>query len=93
MEYLKVSWIHEFMDEPTLFYSELDENRYEKRKIEIYKDSSFGLASENFEFGGAILSTEPVPTIVEIKNDSQFLPQIITRSEFEEIWGEYNNYL
>ena len=93
MEYLKVSWIHEFDDEPSQLYSELDKSRHETRKIEIYKDDTFGLASTNFEFGGTTLSIEPVPTIEEIKEDPQFLPQIITKNEFEKVWVEYNNFL
>jgi hypothetical protein len=93
MVYLKVTWVHEFDDEPFLLYSELDKNRSEIRKIEIYKDGSFGIATTNFEFGGTMLSKEPIPSIEDIKEDSQFLPCIITEYEFEEIWLKYKNYL
>ena len=33
MKYIKVRWIHDFEDDPILIYSELDENRFETRKI------------------------------------------------------------
>lgn len=88
-----VSWVHNFDDEPILFYSELDEKRNEIRKIEIYRDESFGLASLSFEFGGAGLSLEPVPSFEEIKEDPQFLPKVISKDEFEQIWAEYLNFL
>jgi hypothetical protein len=93
MQYLKVAWIHDFDDEPSLIYSEIDDQRYETRKIEIYKDDSFGLAGKTLEFGGTRLGLEPVPEIDEIKDDTQFVPQYITPDEFEGAWSEYLNYL
>lgn len=93
MECLKASWIHDLDDEPILTYHELDDNRNELRKIEIYKDESFGLADLTFEFGGARLGLEPVPTIDEINSDPEFVAQVINKEEFDEVWEEYNNYL
>jgi hypothetical protein len=93
MEYLKVSWIHDLKDEPILLYSEIDENRFEVRKIEIYKDDSFGLAMSAYNFGGTLLGLEPLPDISEIANDSQFIPQNISKDEFEEVWLEYTSLL
>lgn len=90
---MQVSWIHDFDDEPILFYSELDEARNEVRKIEIYQDGSFGLASEDFDFGGALLSEVPVPSIDEVSRDTQFIAKLITKDEFEEVWLEYANFL
>ena len=55
MEYLKVSWIHDHEDDPVLFYCELDHERYEVRKIEIYRNGSFGLASLDYEYNGSML--------------------------------------
>jgi hypothetical protein len=92
MEYFKASWIHDLKDQPILFYSELDNDRYEVRKIEIYKDDSFGFADTSFEFGGAALGTVSVPSIEEINSDPQFLANVITKEEFEEIWTAYNNF-
>lgn len=93
MKYLKVAWIHDFDDEPSIIYSEIDDSRFEKRKIEIYKDDSFGLADQNLEFGGTRLGLEPIPEIKEIKIDTQFIPQYISKDEFEETWLEYLNFL
>jgi hypothetical protein len=93
MEYFKASWLHSLDDEPILFYSEIDENRNEIRKVEIYRDNSFGLADLNFEFGGARLGLESVPPIDEINSQAEFLAQSITREEFEEVWHEYTRFL
>ncbi len=84
--YIKVEWIHEFCDEPITLYSELDADNNEIRKIEIYKDGSYGYANDAIEFGGAMLSLEPLPTIDEIASDGQFKPKQITKDEFEKIW-------
>lgn len=45
MEYIKVRWIHDHEDEPILLYSELDHDRFELRKVEVYEDGSAGWAS------------------------------------------------
>lgn len=87
--YLKVTWIHDFDDEPVLLYSEVDENNFESRKVEIYKDNRFGLAMHNYDFGGTLLGSEPVPAVSEIAEDPQFIPVSISKEEFEEIWVEY----
>src|SRR6185295_1628385 len=38
MDYVKVWWKHDNPSMPTLLYSELDERRWETRKIEIFGD-------------------------------------------------------
>lgn len=93
MEYLKVIWLHSFEDEPILLYSEIDDKRFETRKIEIYKDDSFGLAMQSYEFGGTFLGIEPVPFSDEIKKDTQFIPALISKEEFESVWDEYISLL
>jgi hypothetical protein len=93
MEYLQITWIHDFEDEPVLLYSEIDNDRNEIRKIEVYKDDSFGLATKNYEFGGTRLSLEPIPKIDEIAEDTQFITKTISKKEFDTIWHEYYNML
>jgi len=43
MTYLKVKWIHSHPDAPVLLYSELDRERWEVRKVEVFRDGSLGL--------------------------------------------------
>ena len=91
MEYLKVSWIHEDDNFPILLYSELDEERYEVRKIEIYRNDLFGLASLNCEYNGSILGAGPVPDTTEINKEPEFIVHETTKEEFEEVWMRYTS--
>jgi hypothetical protein len=93
MEYLKISWLHRFEDEPVFLYSEIDGQRFENRKIEIYPDGSFGIANSNFHFGGTALSDTVMPGIEDISEDKLFIPELISQAEFELIWNEYYYFL
>lgn len=86
--FLKVEWIHHFQDEPILIYSELDDQRYEIRKIEIFRDGSMTFASEEKQTGSTFLSEMPLPTIEEIGRDPQFIPSIISAEEFHRLWAK-----
>jgi hypothetical protein len=93
MEYLKISWLHRFEDEPVFLYSEIDGQRFENRKIEIYPDGSFGIANCNFHFGGTALSDTIMPDIEDISEDKLFIPELISQAEFELIWNQYYYFL
>lgn len=93
MTYLMVSWIHDFEDEPILIFSEVDEMRNELRKIEFYRDESFGIASRSIAFGGSELGLDKIPDPDEIRSDPQFLVREITSEEFEENWRACLNFL
>ncbi|MEC5144047.1 hypothetical protein [Chitinophaga sp. 212800010-3] len=93
MEYLKVSWLHPFEDEPVCLYTEINPQRFEKRKIEIYPDGSFGIASSHFRFGGTALLDVLMPDMEDIINDSQLVPEFISQAEFELVWNQYYYFL
>jgi hypothetical protein len=84
--YLRVKWKHSSSTYPILLYSELDSERWETRKIEVYANGRCGFASASGAAGGAQLGKCPVPTLTEIASDPQFEPVEITRAEFEELW-------
>jgi hypothetical protein len=86
MKYIRVKWIHNFAVEPVLIYSELDENRWEHRKVEIFATGRQDYASQFESQGDARLSTEPLPSIEEIALDNQFEIIEIDQSEFNRIW-------
>ncbi|AZS13828.1 DUF6881 domain-containing protein [Paenibacillus lutimineralis] len=83
MKYLKCKWIHDFMNEPTIIISEIDENRFETRKIEIFRDGKFGLAALNLEYMNTRLGEVPLPDM-----DEQFEVQSISSQEFNEMWRD-----
>jgi len=87
MAYLKVKWIHTFSDEPVLLYSELDRERWEVRKVEVFPSGRMGYAGPGCAVGGTNLSKEPLPPFEQIADDPEFEPSVISKSEFDEIWA------
>jgi hypothetical protein len=90
MNYIKIKWIHSHPDDPVLLYSELDSERWEKRKVEVFQDGHCGYASLTESCGPTRLGEEPIPPLDEIASDAQFDPVEITREEFEAIWAKRN---
>lgn len=84
--YIKVAWKHEHRDEPVLLYSELDGERWEIRKVELFRDGSMAHADE-YMADGSMLGLIPVPSMVEIASQPEFAPALIARDEFEDIWS------
>ncbi|MGL4963276.1 MAG: DUF6881 domain-containing protein [Inquilinus sp.] len=87
MEYIRVRWLHSRRNDPVLLITELDEARWEVRKIEIFPNGSIGYADRQMEHGGTRLGVVPVPSIVDIAADPEFTPEDITREEFEDAWS------
>lgn len=87
MKYVKVKWRHRLPEEPVLLYSELDDARYEVRKVEVYLDRRQGYASVSESSGGTRLGEDPLPELPEIASDAQFEPEEISKHEFEEVWN------
>ncbi len=87
MTYLRVGWRHQRSNEPVVLYSELDENRFEVRKVEIFRDGHCGYASPAGASGGTKLGIVAVPELSDIARDPQFDPQEITPEEFEDAWA------
>lgn len=87
MKYVRVGWKHQHPDEPVLLYSELDADRWEVRKVEVFRDGRCGYASADVSSGGTMLGKVPVPELTEIAKDAQFEPVEISREEFEVVWA------
>jgi hypothetical protein len=88
VKYLEVEWIHNFPDEPILLYSELDDSRFETRKVEVFRDGKRGYASKTESSGTTVLGIVAVPDIDVIAKDSQFIVKEIQRGLFEQVWIE-----
>jgi len=86
VEYIKVLWIHSSRDYPVLLYSELDDERWEVRKVEIFPDSSIGFAGLGSSQGDTRLGEVPVPQVEEIALEKQVKPEKISAEQFELIW-------
>ncbi len=50
MQYLHVMWEHNFIDEPQEIYMELNDERFQERVLEFYKDGKIAYATCNYEY-------------------------------------------
>lgn len=87
MEYLLVTWEHNFIDDPIKFYMELDEDRNQLRVIEVYEDNKIAYASLSKEYN-TFLAKEKYPTIEELNSMEEFKGSYITKDEFEDLWNK-----
>ncbi|MEU7306276.1 hypothetical protein AB0950_38835 [Streptomyces sp. NPDC007189] len=86
--FLKVVWHHSHPDEPVLLYSELDSERYEVRKVEVYRDGRRGFADQSRSVGGSMLGEIPAPTVPEFADEPEdFEASEISEAEFESQWS------
>ena len=90
MEYLAVKWTHNLPDMPTEIYSELDARRMEVRKVELFRNGSFGYASFTASKGPTKLGIESLPQISEIASQPEFKPRQSNAQEFESMWASAN---
>jgi hypothetical protein len=85
--FLKVMWHHDYPDEPVWLYSELDDERYEMRKVEVYRDGRRTFADRDRSVGGSMLGEIPAPMIPEFEDEIEDLTaQEIGVEEFEVEW-------
>jgi hypothetical protein len=91
MKYLHVLWRHSLVDEPVELLSEIDDVRFEVRRIEIFRDRRKGFASSTESGGDTRLSVEALPSLAEIASDPQFQPHEISKHEFELAWKNRNS--
>lgn len=89
LTYLMCHWIHNLSNEPILLYSELDYQRYEVRKIELYTDGQIGYATQDTECDGTRLGLEPVPVLSEISKYPEFVAIEINKDDFKKVWNHF----
>jgi hypothetical protein len=87
VDHLKVVWHHDSPEDPVLLYSELDGERREVRKVEVYADGCMDRADANSQTGTTWLSVEPIIPLDEICAQPQFAPESISAIEFEAVWN------
>ncbi len=86
MRYIRVRWHHDSCDEPIELLSELDDDSWEVRKVEVFADGHVEFAGRGERSGLTGLGEVPIPSIEEIASDHQFSPEEITKTEFESVW-------
>ena len=85
MQYLYVTWEHNFEDEPKEFYMELNEERFQERVLELFEDGEIAYATSSQEVN-TFLAKEDYPDIEEINSTEEFRAKLITKEEFEKVW-------
>jgi hypothetical protein len=88
MKYTKIKLLNPSPNEPVWIYEELDDDRWELRKVEIFLDGRIARVSELEESDETGLSIERIPPLSEIAADPHFEAHEITAEEFEEVWSE-----
>ncbi|WP_423760502.1 DUF6881 domain-containing protein [Burkholderia sp. NLJ2] len=84
---IDVAWKHAIDTEPVRLVSVLDRDRYEVRKLEIFRDGRVGFADETRSSQGTELGTVPVPSLAEINADPEFEARETTLELFEALWS------
>ena len=86
MTYVKVCWKHTSDDQPVEMFSELDADRNERRKVEVFRSGALSYAGPAGTTGDSILGDMPVPSLEEIALDPEFQPVVIDQATFERVW-------
>jgi hypothetical protein len=86
MSYIEVLWHHESSDYPVRLVSELDDDRWELRKLEFYRDGRMGWACGSDSMLGTELSLEAIPSVEVIGRDREFSSRVIEGEDFERLW-------
>jgi hypothetical protein len=89
LTYHKLEWIHDFEDEPGLFYFEVGDDRYATRSIEVFEDGRTVRASEeDLERDPMALPDQPVLAVEEkIDASGETRTWAITAQQFEVAWS------
>ena len=86
MRYIKVEWFHENPADPYQILSEIDEDGWESRRIESFRDGRRGFADESENIGGSFLADKPWPSMDVLRAESEFKVHEIDAAMFDEIW-------
>ena len=86
--YMKVDWHHECPDEPVTLYSEIGDDGYESRKVNIFPDGHLEWADAEHESAHTGLGEVPVPGTEEIDEQGEFSAEEISRDVFEAVWAQ-----
>ncbi len=88
MRYSRLQWNHLSPNEPIEVLSEYDDNGWERRKVEAFRDGSVRFASGTDSIGGSKLSLIPRPPDEEVVAEPEFRVFEISTEEFERAWDQ-----
>ncbi|MEU7765081.1 hypothetical protein AB0B25_08155 [Nocardia sp. NPDC049190] len=86
MRYVKVTWHHDFDDEPVYYFHEVGDDNYETRRVQTYRDGHSEWADETHETASAGVAEIPIAPPEEIAGQPEFEAVHISQEEFEQQW-------
>lgn len=89
MRYIDVEWKHESKEEPVRLVSEIGDDEFETRKLELFPNGNVGYASSAFSSEKTGLGMAPVPSLKEINEQKEFIGKSISANQFETLWQKY----
>ncbi|MFE9324143.1 DUF6881 domain-containing protein [Nocardia sp. NPDC052278] len=87
MRYVKVTWDHDFEDEPVAYFHEVDVDDWETRRVQVYRDGRMEWADRSNETAAAGVAEIPIAPIEEIAAQPEFAAEEISRDQFERAWS------
>jgi hypothetical protein len=87
LRYVKLGWLDQDPAQPILMFSEIDDDRWEIRKVEVFRDGYLGYADKHSSTSSTGLGLEPLAPLEIFAQAKDFSPSEITQQEFEEVWN------
>ena len=85
MNYLRVRCYSQPPDMPVLIYSELDKDRFEIRKVEIFANGRMAFAPGGND-ADTWLADMPLPATADLSRNSEFSATGIEAGDFDVVW-------
>src|SRR2546429_8879452 len=85
-QYQRTEWRHENPNNPVDIYSELDEDRWEVRKVEVFADGRMWYSDGVDTVGRTGLSEVQLPPVGSEPPGSPLTTSVLDRDTFEEMW-------
>ena len=86
MKYELVDWQHNLDTQPAMIYSEIDDDGWEVRKVEVYRDGRVTFSDGTTCTGLTQLSETPLPSLAEIDGVEVLTGEVVAKEVFEAVW-------
>jgi hypothetical protein len=88
MDYVKVRWSHDYPDTTVAYFIELRDDRYETRRVQVYRDGRMEWADRDHESATVRLSERAFRPLDEINAQPQLTAESIDAEEFNTVWRQ-----
>ncbi len=92
MTYMEIHSLDPSSIWPLYTYSEVDDDRWEKRKVCLYRDGTLELSSSKYDPGLTRLGDQPVLPVEGFAQKRTLEARDITAEEFEALWEKAQEF-